>query len=152
MSSATPQPSPRFWEEKTLAEMSQDEWEQLCDGCGKCCLHKLIDDETDELYFTDLACQLLDLETCQCSDYSNRIEKVAECQTFSAETVKDMYWLPTSCAYRTLAEGRKLEKWHHLISGNKNSVHRFKRSVKGKCVSENDVAFDDWQTRVVKWV
>jgi uncharacterized cysteine cluster protein YcgN (CxxCxxCC family) len=143
---------PRFWEEKTLSEMSQDEWEQLCDGCGKCCLHKLIDDETDELYFTDLACQLLDLESCQCSDYSNRMTRVTECQTFTADNVKDMYWLPGSCAYRTLAEGRKLEKWHPLVTGDNNSVHRFKRSVKGKCVSETDIPLDDWQTHIVKWV
>lgn len=142
----------RFWETKSLAEMTSEEWESLCDGCAKCCLHKLIDDEAEELFFTDLACKLLDIETCRCTNYSNRLEQIPDCRTFTAENIQDMYWLPISCAYRTLAEGRKLEKWHPLITGDANSVHRFKRSVKGRCISENEVPLEQWQERIVRWV
>ncbi|GAB2191090.1 YcgN family cysteine cluster protein [Sessilibacter sp. MAH2] len=142
----------RFWETKSLSEMTSEEWESLCDGCAKCCLHKLIDDETDELFFTDLACKLLDVDTCRCTNYLNRLEQIPDCRTFTAENIQDMYWLPISCAYRTLAEGRKLEKWHPLITGDETSVHRFKRSVKGRCISENEVPLEQWQDRIVRWV
>lgn len=142
----------QFWQHKSLEEMSEPEWEALCDGCGKCCLHKLIDDDTDELYYTDVACKLLDTEAVRCQDYSNRHEQVPGCLAFNAGNVPELYWLPQTCAYRLIHEGRKLEKWHPLISGEPGSVHRFKRSVAGRCVSERDIAIEQLQEHVVRWV
>lgn len=142
----------QYWLSKRLTQMSDEEWEALCDGCGKCCLHKLIDDETDELYYTDVACKLLDTENVRCSDYHKRHQTVPDCLVFSAENIADLYWLPASCAYKTLYDGRQLEKWHPLISGDKQSVHRFKRSVKGRCVSEQNVAIDELEEHLVRWV
>ncbi len=142
----------QYWQHKQLAQMSDEEWEALCDGCGKCCLHKLIDDETDELYYTDVACELLDTDSVRCSDYPNRHQTIPDCLVFNADNIADLNWLPTTCAYKTLYDGRRLEKWHPLISGDKQSVHRFKRSVKGRCVSEQDVGLDELEEHLVRWV
>lgn len=141
-----------FWRHKNLTEMTSQEWEALCDGCGKCCLHKLIDEETEELYYTDVACRLLAVAEVRCSDYNKRHESVPDCMAFSADNIADLYWLPASCAYKILYDGRQLEKWHPLISGDRNSVHRFKRSVQGKCVSENDVPLAALEEHIVRWV
>ena len=142
----------QYWQHKSLADMSQQEWEALCDGCGKCCLHKLIDDQTDELYYTDVACRLLDTGSVQCSDYDNRHATVPDCLVFTPDNLPDLYWLPLSCAYRTLHEGRQLQKWHPLISGRYDSVHQFKRSIKNRCVSEDSVAIDQLEERIIVWV
>jgi len=142
-----------FWLRKKLDEMTVDEWESLCDRCGKCCLHKLEDEEDDgAVYYTSVACAYLDIEKCQCKDYANRKSVVPECLTLTNEDVKDFYWLPVTCAYRTLSEGRKLESWHPLISGDPFSVHDEGVSVKHFAMSENDVDPDDYEEHVVKWV
>jgi uncharacterized cysteine cluster protein YcgN (CxxCxxCC family) len=142
----------RYWEHKTLEQMSEAEWEALCDGCGKCCLHKLIDDDTDELYHTNIACRLLDTDSVRCRDYHNRHSQVPDCLEFTVANVAEQTWLPKSCAYRTLHEGRKLQKWHPLISGRHETVHQFKRSIRGRCVSENEIDPDHWDEHLIHWV
>lgn len=128
----------RFWETKTLAEMTDPEWEALCDGCGKCCLYKLQDIDTDEIVFTNVACRLLDCGTCRCSDYANRFERVDDCIQLERAHIGDLAWLPSSCAYRLLDEGRDLPDWHPLVTGDPESVHRAGVSVRGRVVSEDE--------------
>ncbi|MGF1549594.1 MAG: YcgN family cysteine cluster protein [Sphingomonadaceae bacterium] len=126
---------PRFWE-LPLAELGRDEWEALCDGCGKCCLHKVEYEETGEVFPTDIACRLLDIQSCRCGDYAHRRARVPDCVTLTAATVGDYGWLPGSCAYRRRAEGRPLADWHYLICGDRERVHREGRSVRGRAVPE----------------
>ena len=121
-----------FWEEKTLEELSPQEWEDLCDGCGKCCLIKIRSDETEEVFYTDLACRLLDHETIRCTDYPNRQQRVPNCVTLSPEFIRDCDWLPDTCAYTKRARGEKLEWWHPLVSGSADTVHSAGISVRGK--------------------
>ncbi|MEH3107812.1 MAG: YcgN family cysteine cluster protein [Sphingomonas fennica] len=128
----------RFWETKRLEQMSRQEWESLCDGCGKCCLHKLEDDETGELYPTNVACKLLDRRTGQCGDYRRRRLFVPECVRLTPAKVRALDWLPETCAYRLLDEGAALPEWHPLVSGDPESVHRAGISVRGWTVSEVD--------------
>jgi len=128
-----------FWREKTLSEMSQEEWESLCDGCGQCCLVKLQDEDTDELLHTRLTCKLLDIGTCRCVDYENRHERVSDCAIVSPTTIERLDWLPHSCAYRLLAEGRELYWWHPLVSGDRESVHQAGISVRDWATSEEGV-------------
>ena len=127
-----------FWESKTLAEMSQAEWESLCDGCGRCCLHKLRDEDTDEISYTNVSCRLLDGDTCQCSNYATRQKQVPDCISLTPEALVEIDWLPESCAYRRLSEGKKLAWWHPLVSGDPDSVHRAGMSVRGICVDERE--------------
>jgi uncharacterized cysteine cluster protein YcgN (CxxCxxCC family) len=141
-----------FWESKTLAEMSTEEWESVCDGCGKCCLHKLEDHDNGEVYYTDVACRLLDTTLCRCSDYSARRSLVPDCVSLKHSDPAEMYWLPKSCAYRVLAEGRSLEDWHPLISGDVNSVHEASISIKDRCISENNIKNADYEDRIIYWV
>jgi len=112
----------RFWEKLSLEQMSDSQWESLCDGCGRCCLHKLEDEDTREVFYTRVSCELLDTETCLCTDYSNRLSRVPDCLTIRPMTEQKRNWLPKSCAYRKLAEGEPLESWHPLISGTRESV------------------------------
>ena len=141
----------RFWETKTLEEMSSEEWEALCDGCAKCCLNKIEDIDTGNVYYTNVACRLLDLETCRCMDYLHRADSVPDCLHLTPAMVHEINWLPESCAYRRLAEGRGLAWWHPLVSGDPDTVHRMGRSVIGKVVGEGDVDMDDLEDMVVDW-
>lgn len=130
-------PAPRFWETKALADMSAQEWDALCDGCGKCCLHKMMD-EDDTLLETNVACRLLDLETIRCSRYVERKRFVADCTILTPETAGSYDWLPQSCAYVRLAKGDALPAWHHLNTGSYDAMHDGGHSVKGRIVSERD--------------
>jgi uncharacterized cysteine cluster protein YcgN (CxxCxxCC family) len=140
-----------FWE-KPLQELNATEWEALCDGCGLCCLHKLEDEVTDEVYYTDVACRYLDHNSCSCKDYANRLSNVPECTVLSMDNVNDFHWLPNTCAYRLRAEGKKLPKWHYLRCGNKELVHAADMSIQNKVISEEQVNPDDMEEHVVLWV
>ena len=128
-----------FWKRKSLQEMTHEEWESLCDGCALCCLQKLQDEETDEIYFTDIACKLLDVDACRCTNYAARARLVSSCLVLSVDEPESFAWLPGSCAYRRLAEGKELPDWHPLVTGDAESVHDAGISVRGKAVSELEV-------------
>ncbi len=132
----------QFWKRKSLAEMNAEEWDSLCDGCGLCCMHKLEDEDTGEVLYTNLACKLLDIESCRCTDYANRAKRVSDCLVLTPDSTEAFEWLPASCAYRLLAHGNELPEWHPLITGNPDSVHEAGISVRGKVVSEKDT--DEW--------
>jgi uncharacterized cysteine cluster protein YcgN (CxxCxxCC family) len=138
-----------FWTEKTLAEMTASEWESLCDGCGKCCLNKLIDDETEALYYTNASCHLLNLQSCSCSRYPERFEYVPECTAITVDNIASLTWLPDSCAYRRLHLGRPIPSWHPLITGSKDAMHQAGMSVKGKVVNETKVR--NIEDHIVLW-
>jgi uncharacterized cysteine cluster protein YcgN (CxxCxxCC family) len=140
-----------FWRAKTLEEMTQAEWESLCDGCGRCCLNKLEDFDTGEIFWTDVACTLLDGASCRCKRYEARFEVVPDCVALTPEMVRTLTWLPPTCAYRLVAEGKNLKWWHPLRSGDPESVHRAGVSVRGKTVSEDDVPLELFEDRVVEW-
>ena len=141
-----------FWKAKKLDQLSPDEWESLCDGCARCCLVKLEDEDTGENHYTDVACFLLDHGTCQCKDYANRSTRVPTCVAVTVETLPDIaHWMPPTCAYRLLHEGDDLRWWHPLVSGQKNSVHAAGISVKGRIFSELEIAEEDQQDHVVDW-
>lgn len=142
---------PRFWERIKLRSLSPQEWEALCDGCGKCCLNKLEDADTGEVVFTRVACRLLDDETCRCAHYDNRKVIVPECVVLSPSNIAEIaYWMPATCAYRLLWEGKPLYDWHPLVSGDPDSVHRAGISVKGWTVPEFDVPVEDWEDHVIE--
>ncbi len=143
--------NPHFWELKTLEEFTPEEWEALCDGCGKCCLHKLEDAETGEVYYTNVACRLLDLNTGLCGDYANRAEIVTDCFPLTSSIVREVNWLPATCAYRLIAEGKPLPWWHSLISGDPGTVRLMGISICGKAISESDVDLEDLEDMVVDW-
>lgn len=138
-----------FWQTKKLHEMSKQEWESLCDGCGLCCLQKLQDEETDEVYYTNLHCHYLDTTNNHCTTYANRHEKVPECVWLTADQAHEFKWLPRTCAYRLIAAGKDLKPWHPLISGNKESVHKAGISMRGKSVADNTVAVEEWQDHII---
>lgn len=145
----------RFWEQKTLEQMTAPEWESLCDGCGKCCLHKLEDEDTGDVYVCNVACRLLNLESCQCRDYPKRKQLVPDCMVLTPEAlvqdkIEELHWLPVTCAYRLLAEGQSLPEWHPLISGSASSVFEAGISVCGRVISEDEA--DDLHLHITDWI
>jgi uncharacterized protein len=141
-----------FWYAKTLHEMSAEEFESLCDGCGKCCLHKLEDEDNGDVYYTKVACRFLDHANCKCKVYDERQKHVPECIVLTPTSVTETYWLPETCAYRLIAEGIPLFDWHPLVSGDPNSVHKAGMSVAGQVIDEASVNIDDLEDYVVRWV
>jgi uncharacterized cysteine cluster protein YcgN (CxxCxxCC family) len=138
------------WWEKPLEALSASEWEALCDGCGQCCLLKLEDDTDGAVHYTRVACQLLDDETCRCSDYPRRFQRVPGCVRLTVASLRESgHWMPRSCAYRLRAEGRPLPEWHPLRTGDRESVHRAGVSVRGRTVPEGSVAEDDLEDFVI---
>ena len=140
---------PPDWINKPLTELSSSEWEQLCDGCGKCCMAKLQDEETSKVYYTNVACELFDINTCRCQDYENRTQKVPDCLTLSLDRVHEFDWLPQTCAYRLRANEKALPKWHPLITGKKDSPHLAGASVKHKAVSIDQAG--ELEHHLVEW-
>jgi len=138
-----------FWKTTPLDKMTPTQWESLCDGCAKCCLHKLQDEETDIVYYTNVACQLLDVQTCRCIDYPNRLARVPECLVIEHCSIEDYYYLPSTCAYRLLAEGKDLPEWHPLQSGSQQSVHDAGISIRGRAIINSDDV--DLQAHLVDW-
>ncbi|SLN50633.1 YcgN family cysteine cluster protein [Pseudooctadecabacter jejudonensis] len=142
---------PSFWSHMSLEKLTNSEWEALCDGCGKCCLNKLEDEDTGEVALTRVACKLLDDSTCRCSAYDIRHRFVPECIVLTPATITDhMYWLPQTCAYRLVHEGKPLFDWHPLISGTAQSVHDAGVSVQDMTVSEANTPDDDWETHIIE--
>lgn len=142
---------PAFWRHKNLDQLSPAEWESLCDGCARCCLHRLEDEDTREIWFTNVHCRLLDTTNCRCSDYANRSVRVPECITLTPATLDDPYWLPRSCAYRLLAEGKDLPHWHPLVSGRADSVSQAGQTICGRTLCEDETD-DDLTQHIVTWL
>lgn len=140
-----------FWDEKTLDEMSPVEWEALCDGCGRCCLVKLEDEDTGEIMTSDVRCRLLDGDTCRCSDYAERKKSVPDCIKLTPRNVKELAWIPVTCAYRRLAEGKGLAWWHPLVSGDPETVVTVGVSVRGRTFDENAIKPDQWENHIADW-
>ena len=138
-----------FWKEKSLTEMNRAEWESLCDGCGKCCLHKLEDDETGEIHYTDVACRFLDPDSLKCGKYLTRQRYVGNCVVMNVDLLDKLPWMPSTFAYRLLYEGKLLSDWHPLVSGDPDSVHKAKQSVKGRSVDERIAG--DFEDHLVDW-
>ncbi|MFD2237035.1 YcgN family cysteine cluster protein [Aureimonas populi] len=140
-----------FWREKPLEALSTAEWEALCDGCGRCCLNKLEDWDTGQIHWTDVGCRLLDGQSCRCSDYANRQATVPDCVKLTPQEVRTLSWLPPTCAYRLVAEGHDLYWWHHLVSGDRDTVHEAGVSVRGRIVSEVGMEPEDYEDHLAAW-
>ena len=145
-------PQTPFWETKSLQQMNQDEWESLCDGCAKCCLVKLEDEQDAAVYYTAAVCRYYDQEQCRCSVYSTRTSLVKTCIKLTPGDLDALTWLPSSCSYRLIHEGKTLPEWHHLVCGDRQRVHEAGRSIKGRVVSEDNVHPDQLLDMVVRWV
>ena len=144
-------PAIAYWKTKNMAEMSPSEWENLCDGCGKCCCIRLEDEDTAEIYITDVVCKLFNPTTCQCTDYPNRSKKVPDCVTLTPDNVDKLHWMPRTCAYRLVSEGKDLPDYHHLISGSRDTIHEVGMSVQDAVVSEIQVDEEELHHRLVVW-
>ena len=141
-----------FWKGRELEDFSKEEWESLCDGCGRCCLVKLEDEDTAEIYFTSVGCKLLDGKTCRCTDYKQRRRRVRDCVKLTPQEVRSLRWLPPTCAYKLVAEGEDLKWWHPLVSGSAKTVHEAGISVQDKVVaSETDVPLEALPEFIVSW-
>ena len=143
--------SERFWETKSLAQMDREEWESLCDGCARCCLHKLEDESSGEVFYTRVRCRYLDEQTCRCTDYVNRSVIVPDCIQLHPQDVADLHWLPPTCAYRLLSEGKPLYDWHPLVSGSADSVHDAGISIRGKAISDEFVHPEGYDEHLLHW-
>lgn len=141
-----------FWETVPLAEMSDRQWESLCDGCGRCCLHKVEDEDTGEIFYTAVACKLLELRSCRCRHYDDRHRYVPDCIRLDRSHLGHLGWLPSTCAYRRIDEGRGLADWHPLISGDPDSVHAAGISVRGRAISGAGVDEDDYESHLIDWI
>jgi uncharacterized cysteine cluster protein YcgN (CxxCxxCC family) len=141
-----------YWNNTPLHELSHEQWEMLCDGCGKCCLHKLQDEDTNEVFYTRVACKLLDTKSGGCQDYDQRFSRVPDCMDVAKMLPSEMAWLPTSCAYRLRADNKPLPQWHPLISGKQSSVHKETKSIRGRVVSEVDVDEADLENYIIRWI
>ncbi|GAB5379760.1 MAG: YcgN family cysteine cluster protein [Aliiglaciecola sp.] len=150
----------KFWESKTLEQMTRKEWESVCDGCAKCCLHKFIDEDADEndnpgfeeLHYTNIVCNLLNTKTCSCTQYAKRSELVPDCVTLTKANLDNIDYMPPSCSYRRLREGRGLPSWHPLLNkGKKSSMHKVGMSVRGKTVFDKDVDLEQFEDYIALW-
>ncbi len=141
-----------WWHEKSLEELSDAEWEALCDGCAKCCLHKLEDEDTGEVFYTKVRCRYLEEATCRCSDYPRRSELVPNCIALRPADREDLGWLPSTCAYRLRSQGARLPEWHPLVSGTIETVHGAGISIRGRTVSDEYVHPDGYDEHIVRWV
>ncbi|MDG1416748.1 MAG: YcgN family cysteine cluster protein [Maricaulis sp.] len=140
-----------FWKMKSLQQMSKTEWESLCDNCGKCCLIQLEDEDTGLRLHTDVTCKLFDSHQCNCTDYPNRKKRVPDCVILNPKNVHELDWMPQTCAYRLIAEGKELYDWHPLVAGNSEAIHHAGMSLRGRVVSEEDVSPDEWEDRITEW-
>ncbi len=145
---AQPDPDRTFWQNKKIDEMTPAEWEALCDGCAQCCIVKFEDVDTQEIFFTDVVCQLLDPDTCRCTRYSQRSQLVPTCLALTPDLVRELGWMPATCAYRLLAEEKPLPWWHPLVSGNPETVHQAGASVRGKVISEKGIPDDELEDHI----
>jgi uncharacterized cysteine cluster protein YcgN (CxxCxxCC family) len=141
-----------WWHEKSLAELSASEWEALCDGCAKCCLHKLEDEDSGEVHYTKVRCRYLKEQTCRCSDYEKRSTLVPNCIDLRSADWKNIDWLPSTCAYRLRAHGQPLPQWHPLVSGSSETVHFDGVSIRGRAISDEYVHPDGFEEHIVHWV
>ncbi len=139
-----------FWETKTLSEMTTEEWESVCDGCGKCCLNKLEDEDTGEIFFTSVVCDLIDLGTCRCTRYTERTRLVPECLDLKQHDFSELNWLPSTCAYRLLQDGKPLPTWHPLVSGSLDTVKEAGVSISSYAMKESEV--DDLEDHIIEWL
>lgn len=143
-------PKEPFWKTVPMSQMTPRQWESLCDGCGRCCLNKLRDADTDEILFTNLACKQLDLRSCRCKDYANRKEIVPDCVQLSSRNIRRIDWLPETCGYRLVAEGKDLAWWHPLVSGDPTTVHKAGISVRRRAISESESR--DAEDHIIDWI
>ncbi len=140
-----------YWRHTPLDQMSTDEWERLCDGCGKCCVIKLEDYDDGTIYYTDIGCTLLDGSTCSCTNYPKRKSIVPDCVILSPSNLDALPWMPQTCAYRLLHEGKDLPNWHPLVTGDPSTTHTSGHSVMGKIFTEGDIAEDDYPDHIKDW-
>ena len=141
----------KFWETKNLIDMNENEWESLCDKCGKCCVIKLEDFDTQEVHYTNVSCKLLCEESASCKDYKNRKSIVSDCIILSPDNLKDLKWMPKTCAYKLLNEGKKLPYWHPLLSGNDKEIVNSGNSVKNRVTNENEIKIKDLPDYIFNW-
>ncbi|GAB3271984.1 YcgN family cysteine cluster protein [Parahaliea aestuarii] len=141
-----------WWDTLPLEALDRQQWESLCDGCAKCCLHKLEDEDSGEIFYTNVHCRLLDEASCRCSDYPRRLQRVPDCVQLTAQSRDAFDWLPDTCAYRLRAHGDSLPEWHPLVTGDPDSVHAAGISVRGRTVSDEYVHPDGYDEHIVNWV
>lgn len=141
-----------FWKAKSMQKFSSSEWESICDGCGRCCLQKLEDEDSGEVYYTDVVCRYFDEAKCQCTEYDKRSVLVPRCVKLNYEDIERFHWLPSTCSYKVLHDTGELPKWHPLVTGDSDSVHKAGISIRGKVISETDIDEELWEEQVINWV